>query len=43
MARISTHHHGEQEIYKKVIEAFHSDEAAEAIKEQFKRAAIPAW
>lgn len=33
----------DNETYKKVIEAFHSDEVAEAIKEQFKGAANPAW
>lgn len=33
----------DNETYKKVVEAFHSDEVAEAINEQFKGAAIPAW
>ena len=33
----------DNETYKNVVEAFHSEEVAEAINEQFKGAAIPAW
>lgn len=33
----------DNETYKKVVKAFNSDEVAEAIFEQFKHGAIPAW
>lgn len=33
----------DNETYKKIVKAFNSDEVAEAILEQFKHGAIPAW
>ncbi|MCB2294825.1 MetQ/NlpA family ABC transporter substrate-binding protein [Clostridium algoriphilum] len=33
----------DKEVYKKIVDAYHSDEVAKAITQQFKGAAIPAW
>jgi D-methionine transport system substrate-binding protein len=33
----------DNEIYKKVVDAFHTDAVAQAILDQYKNAAIPAW
>lgn len=33
----------DNEVYKKVVEAFHTDEVAKAILDQYKNAAVPAW